>query len=62
VRSEGNGEGPYLVVKATTAIEVVEERLVGLAAPKVHIGNFKITPNCVLIDLFFQFIFPGILR
>jgi hypothetical protein len=53
VRSEGDGEGRYLVVKATTAIEVVEECLVGLAAPKVHIGNLKIAPNYELIEFFF---------
>ena len=46
--SEGDYEGLYLVVKATTAIEVVEECRVGVATPKVHIGNLKITPNCVL--------------
>lgn len=46
-RSEGDGEGLYLVVKATTAIEVVEECRVGFAAPKVHIGNLEIAPNCV---------------
>jgi hypothetical protein len=57
VRSDGDGEGLYLVVKATTAIEVVEECLVGLAAPKVHIGNLEIAPNCVLIDFFIFFFF-----
>lgn len=52
IRNDGrnDGEGLYLVVKATTAIEVVEECRIGLAAPKVHIGNLKIAPNCVLID------------
>ena len=27
-------------------IEVLKERGVGLAAPKVHIGDLKVTPNC----------------
>jgi hypothetical protein len=49
VRSEGDGKKLYLIVKATTAIEVVEECRVGLAAPKVHISNLKIAPNCMLI-------------
>ena len=52
MRSEGDGEGPYLVVKATIPIEVVEECRIGLAAPEVHIGNLKIAPNCVLIVSF----------
>jgi hypothetical protein len=36
----------YLVVKAARTIEVLEERGVGLAAPKVHIGDLKVAPNC----------------
>jgi len=48
VRNEGDGEGLYLVVKATTAIEVVEICRVGLAPPKVEIGNLKIVINCEL--------------
>ena len=49
VRSDelSGGEGAYLVVKATTAIEVVEECGVGFTPPKIHIGNLKITPDCV---------------
>lgn len=54
LRSEGDGKGRYLVVKTTMAIEVVEICRVSLAAPKVHIRNLKIAPNCVLIDLLFQ--------
>lgn len=44
-------KGLYLVVKATLAIEVVEECRIGLSAPKVHIGNLKIAPNCVILIL-----------
>jgi hypothetical protein len=36
---------PTLVVKATMAIEIIEECCVSLAAPKVHIGNLKIAPK-----------------
>ena len=39
----------YLIVKATATIEVLKERRVGLAAPKVHIGNLKVAPNCLFI-------------
>jgi hypothetical protein len=41
----------YLVVKSTATIEVLEECRVGLAAPKVHIGNLKVAPNCFSIFL-----------
>jgi len=35
----------YLVVETAAPIEVLEERGVGFAAPKVQIGNLKIAPN-----------------
>jgi len=35
----------YLVVETATPIEVLEERSVGFATPKVQIGNLKIAPN-----------------
>jgi hypothetical protein len=54
VRRDDDGDGLYLVVKTTTAIEVVEECGVCLAAPKIHIGNLKIAPNCVGWLFFFQ--------
>jgi len=52
VWSEDDGEGLYLVVKATSTIKVVEKCRVGRAAPKVHIGNLKIAPNCVLLMIY----------
>jgi hypothetical protein len=33
-------------------IKVLKECRVGLAAPKVHIGNLKVAPNCFDFDLF----------
>ena len=47
LRSESDDEKKYLVVKTTSAIEVVEKCRVGLATPKVHIGNLKVAPNWV---------------
>jgi hypothetical protein len=47
------GEGPYLVVKPTRAIEELEERRVSLATPKVHIGDLKIAPNCIYVLICF---------
>lgn len=35
----------YLVVETATLVEVLEERSVGFATPKVQIGNLKIAPN-----------------
>jgi hypothetical protein len=61
LRSESDDEKLYLVVKATSSIKVVEECRVGLAAPKVHIGNLKIAPNWVLIDFIFHS-FSGVRR
>ena len=57
MRNEGDGEGLYLVVKATSAIKVVEECRVGLTLPKVQIANLKIVVNCELIHFSFQFFF-----
>jgi len=36
---------PTLVVETATPVEVLEERSVGFATPKVHIGNLKIAPK-----------------
>jgi hypothetical protein len=40
------GGRTYLVVETAVALEVLEKRRVGLAAPKVHIANLKVAPNC----------------
>jgi hypothetical protein len=44
-RKNLKGSLRYLIVEATTTIEVLEKRGIGLTAPKVHIGDLKVAPN-----------------
>ena len=44
-RKNLRGSLQYLIVEATTTIEVLEKRGIGLTAPKVHIGDLKVAPN-----------------
>lgn len=54
VCEEGRGDAVYrriapaLVVEPARLVEEVKEGGVGLAAPEVHVCDFKITPDCAL--------------
>jgi len=41
----------YLVIKPSRSVEVVKKLRVCFASPKVHVGDFKITPNCTLFGI-----------
>ena len=56
LRSTSGREGSYLVIKATMAIEVIEECRISLSTPKVHISNFKIAPNYVCLFICLSFL------
>ena len=41
----------HLVVEPSRGVEVVKELRVRFASPKVHVSDFKITPNCALFGI-----------
>jgi len=40
---------PALIVEATGMIEVLEQSLISLPSPEMHVGNFKVTPKVTVI-------------